>query len=515
MIQNRSHVGNPPPLGMKGSVHVTEMMQFIGGQPREAHGSRREIVDPASGKVIGAVRLALPSDVDDAVAAAVAAAPAWSAMGLQNRANLMLDMRDALAAIRDELSALIVAETGKTITDATAEVTRTLEVMAIAVNATTMYAAPYTRGVSSGVNTYEVRFPVGVVAAITPFNFPLNIPMVQSMMAMACGNTVVNKPSERNPSAVLRAARAFKEAGLPDGVFNVVLGDAAAVNRLIEHPDVPAITFVGSTPVARDIRIRGVANNKRVQAFGGGKNHMVVMPDADLELVADAAVSAAFGAAGQRCMAISVVVAVGDVADPLVEAIRARATTLEMGGVSSPSAQLGPVISSESLARITKYVAGAHAEGAEVVLDGRERKTEEGGWYIGPTLIDKVKPGMDVHKDEIFGPVLSIVRVATYEEAIEVISSHELGNGAAIFTQSGAIGERFTVDAPAGQIGINVPIPVPVFFHGFAGWKDSAFTETKLHGRDAIQFLTRSKTVSAKWLSGLPGGVSLHFPSSS
>ena len=492
---------------------MSRLQQFYGGSYRDSTGPEREIVNPATGKPIGSVRLAAGHEVDEAVAAAVDAFPAWSAMGLQNRANIILDLRTALMAVKDELADLIVAETGKTITDAKAEVMRTFEVLAVAVNATTMFAAPYTRGVSSGVNTYEVRFPVGVVAAIAPFNFPLNIPMVQSIMAMACGNTVVVKPSERNPSALLRTAQVFKEAGLPDGVFNVILGDAAAVERLIEHPDIPALTFVGSTPVARQIRVKGVAHNKRVQAFGGGKNHMVVMPDADLDLVADAAVSAAFGAAGQRCMAISVVVAVGSVADPLVDAIKERAQTISMGNVTDATAQLGPVISRESRERITGYLDNAEKEGASLVLDGRNPGIGEDGYYIGPTLIDNVAPGMAVHRDEIFGPVLSIVRVETYEQAIEVIGKHDLGNGAAIFTQNGAIGERFTIDAPAGQIGINVPIPVPVFFHGFAGWKDSAFTETKLHGRDAIDFLTRSKTVSARWLSG-KGGVSLHFPSS-
>lgn len=493
---------------------MSQLKQYFGGKFHDATGAEWDIVNPATTKIIASTRLATVDEIDAAVAAAKSAFPAWSKMGLQARANLMLDLRQAVIDIRDELAQLIMIETGKTITDATAEVTRTIEVMAVSVNATTLYAAPYTKGVSSGINTYEVRYPVGVVAAISPFNFPVNIPLVQTMLAMACGNTVVLKPSERNPSAILRVAEAFTKAGLPDGVFNVVLGGVDAVNRLVDHPDVPAITFVGSTPVARALRARGAANNKRVQAFGGGKNHMVVMPDADIDLVADAAVSAAFGAAGQRCMAISVVVAVGGAADKLVLALKLRTEKIRMGDLADNSSQLGPVITEASLRRVTGYLENAESEGASIVIDGRDRNDQEEGYYVGPTLIDHVKPGMAVHRDEIFGPVLSVVRVDTFDEAIEVISSHELGNGAAIFTQDGAVAERFTDEAPAGQIGINVPIPVPVFFHGFAGWKDSAFTETKLHGRDALAFLTQTKTVSARWLGSQGSGVSLHFPSS-
>ena len=425
----------------------------------------------------------------------------------------MFDLRQCVVEAKDELVKLIIEETGKTLSDAVAEVTRAIEVIGQAVSTSTLYATPHTRGVSSGVNTYEVRFPVGVVAAISPFNFPVIIPLVQTMMAIACGNTVVAKPSDRNPSALIRVAELFTKAGLPDGVFNVVLGDRVAVERLVEHPDVAAITFVGSTTVARQVRTQGVANNKRVQAFGGGKNHMVVMPDADVGFAADSAVSAAFGAAGQRCMAISVLVAVGEIADPLIAAIKERAAAVQIGNVTDPAAQLGPVITQESKERISGYVANAAAEGATVLLDGREHMGGDAGWYLGPTLIDNVEPGMSLHRDEIFGPVLSVVRVATYEDAIAVISGHELGNGAAIFTRDGSLANRFTDDAPAGQIGINVPIPAPVYFHGFAGWKDSAFTETKLHGRDTIDFLTRTKTVSARWLEPVNSGVELHFPS--
>ncbi len=336
--------------------------------------------------------------------------------------------------------------------------------------------------------------------AISPFNFPVLIPMLQSMMALACGNTVVAKPSERNPSSLVRIAELFCAAGLPKGVFNVLLGSRVCVERIIEHPDVAAITFVGSSSVARQVRQRGVQHNKRVQAFGGGKNHLVVMPDTDIELAANAAISSAFGAAGQRCMAVSVVVAVGAIADALVTAIATRAAALPIGNVHAPGPQLGPVISESSRARISQFVQGATLEGAQVVLDGRQSRTPEDGWYVGPTLIDHVRPGMAVHSEEIFGPVLCVVRVNTYEEAIAVISASNLGNGAAIFTRDLSVATRFTDDAPAGQIGINVPIPSPVYFHGFAGWKDSAFTETKMHGRDTIDFLTRTKTVTARMI---------------
>lgn len=493
---------------------MATLAHYISGAPYPSGERQAPIINPASGVEIATIPLASTADVDAAVAAAKAALPGWSRMGLQHRVNVLFDLRQALVEARDELIEIVIAETGKTRTDAAAEIARGLEALGAATATVTLYATPFTRGVSSGVNTYEVRYPVGVVAAISPFNFPVIIPLVQTMMAIACGNTVVMKPSERNPSAVLRIAELFSKAGLPDGVFNVLLGDRVAVDRIVEHPDVAAITFVGSTAVARYVRERGVANNKRVQAFGGGKNHMVVMPDCDIAFAADSAVSAAFGAAGQRCMAISVMVAVGDVADPLVAAIRERAATVKIGNVGASDAQLGPVITQDSRDRITGFVANAASEGAQVILDGRGPETGEDGWYFGPTIIDHVEPGMAVHRDEIFGPVLAVVRVATYEEAIAVIASHELGNGAAIFTRDGSIADRFTDDAPAGQIGINVPIPAPVSFHGFGGWKDSAFTETKLHGRETIAFLTRTKTVSARWLEPAESKLELQFPSS-
>lgn len=367
---------------------------------------------------------------------------------------------------------------------------------------------------SRGVDVQEVRYPVGVTAAISPFNFPIMIPVLQSAMSLVCGNAVVVKPSERVPTAAFRAGELFKQAGLPDGLYNVVMGDRRVVDELIAHPDIAGISFVGSTPVARHIRTTGVAANKRVQAFGGGKNHLVVLPDADLDLVADAAVSAAFGAAGQRCMAVSVVVAVGGIGDDLVAKIAERLHGLRVGAPQDTATQIGPVVTPDSLRRIQSYIADVDRQGATLVADGRNLDVEADGWFTGPTLIDHVKPGMSFHSDEIFGPVLSIVRVDTYGEAMRVIADHPLGNGAAIFTRDGGAAKRFVDEVEAGQVGVNVPIPFPVFFHSFGGWKDSAFTETKLFGPGALPFYTRSKTVSVRWPDPATSRIDLGFPSS-
>lgn len=479
---------------------MTQLSHFVSGRFLPSAGAVVPIFNPATEAQIDLVPLGLKEEVDVAVAAAKAALPAWSALGLQQRSNLLFDLRQALAENRQEIIDLVLCQTGKTLADATAEIARAAEIIGHATATPTLSATPYTRSVAANINTYEVRYPVGIVAAISPFNFPVMIPLLQTMTAIACGNTVVVKPSERNPSALLHIAELFSKAGLPDGVFNVVLGDRTIVDHIIEHPDVAAITFVGSTPVARYVRTQGVAHNKRVQAFGGGKNHLVIMPDADLDTAANAAVSAAFGAAGQRCMAVSVVVIVGSIADDLVKAIIDRASAISMGDVADASSELGPVISAQSRQRIVDYIDAAAGEGGILALDGRQRIVEEAGWYVAPTVIDHVKPGMAVHSEEIFGPVLSVVRVETYQEAIDVISASTFGNGAAIFTNDGALATQFTDDAQAGQIGINVPIPSPVYFHGFAGWRSSAFTESKLHGRDAIDFLTRTKTITARTL---------------
>src|ERR1700730_18521055 len=484
---------------------------FIAGELFPAD-SGSQIFNPSSGKLTAIAAIATSAEVDRAVAAARAAFPAWSSLGLQHRATVMLDLRAALKGAREELIDIVVAELGKTRADAGAEVDRAIEVLGQLASIGSWYGGAFSPGVSRGVDAMEVRFPIGVVAAISPFNFPVLIPVVQSAMALACGNTVVLKPSERDPSATLRLAEIFAGAGLPQGALNVVIGGKAVVDHLIGHPDVAGISFVGSTPVARAIRVAGVSRNKRVQAFGGGKNHMVVLPDAGLELAADAAVSAAYGAAGQRCMAVSVVVAVGAIGDALVQKIKERLARLRTGDPSEAGTEVGPLITAESRERIVSYLANAASEGASVVADGRGVVTKGDGWFLGPSLVDHVRPGMAVHSGELLGPVLSVGRAASYQDAIAIIAGHPLGNGAAIFTNDGGLARRFVDEVEAGQIGINVPIPFPVFFHNFAGWKDTAFTETKLFGPGAIAFHTRTKTVSARWPDTNVTNIDLAFP---
>src|SRR5690348_6273592 len=415
-----------------------------------------QIFNPSNGKPSAIAAIGTQAEVNRAVAAARVAFPAWSAQGLQNRATVMLKLRGALQNARHELVDIVVAELGKTLADAGAEVDRAIEVLGQSASIGSWYGGAFSPGVSSGVDAMEVRFPIGVVVAISPFNFPVLIPVVQSAIALACGNTVVLKPSERDPSATLRVAEIFCRAGLPQGVLNVVLGGKAIVDRLVDHPDVAGISFVGSTPVAKAIRIAGVSRNKRVQAFGGGKNHMVVLPDADLDFAADVAVSAAYGAAGQRCMAVSVVVAVGTIGDALVHKIKDRLAKLRTGDPAEAATEVGPLITAESRDRIASYLANAASEGASVVADGRGVVTNSGGWFLGPSLVDHVRPGMSLHSDELFGPVLSVVRAGSYEEAVAITARHPLGNGAAIFTNDGGFARRFVDEVEAGQIGINV-----------------------------------------------------------
>ncbi len=470
-----------------------------------------QIIDPSTGKPSGSVAVATSSDVDSAVASARRAGKAWAATGLQSRAAMMLDLRQVVVAAKSEFVDLVIAELGKTVADATAEVDRSIEVLGQAASVGSWSITPFSASVSKGVDAFEVRYPIGVIAAVSPFNFPLLIPVVQVATAIATGNTIVLKPSERVPSASTRLAELFVEAGLPRGVLNVVHGGKEVVDLFIEHPHIAGISFVGSTPVARLVRERGVAHGKRVQAFGGGKNHMVVLPDADLDMAADAAVSAGFGAAGQRCMAVSVVVAVGGIGDELVAKIAARASALNVGDPRQPGNDIGPIISEDSYARVSRYIAEARSEGATVVVDGRQTGRAD-GWWLNASVIDHVRSGMAAHTDEIFGPVLSVVRTDTYDDAIELIAGHPLGNGAAIFTRDGAVARQFIDDVEAGQVGVNVPIPFPVFFHGFGGWKDSAFTETKLFGPGALAFCTRTKTVSARWPDAATSKVDLGFP---
>lgn len=483
---------------------------FIDGA-RTFSAATSPIIDPSIGKPSGEVAVATAAEVDAAVGSAKRAGRSWSATGLQLRAAMMLDLRQVVAAAKGEFVELVIAELGKTVADATAEVDRSIEVLGQAGSIGSWSVTPFSASVSKGVDAFEVRYPIGVVVAVSPFNFPLLIPVVQVATAIATGNTVVLKPSDRVPSASTRLAELFVEAGLPRGVLNVVHGGKQIVDRFIDHSDVAGISFVGSTPVARAVRERGVALGKRVQAFGGGKNHMVVLPDADLDLAADAAVSAGFGAAGQRCMAVSVVVAVGGIGDELVARIATRARALSVGDPRQAGSDIGPIISQDSHARVSRYLAEASSEGATLVVDGRQTGPVE-GWWLNASVIDHVRAGTAVHSDEIFGPVLSVVRADTYDEAIALIAGHPLGNGAAIFTRDGAVARQFVDDVEAGQVGVNVPIPFPVFFHGFGGWKDSAFTETKLFGPGALAFCTRTKTVSARWPDPATSKIDLGFP---
>jgi len=485
---------------------------FVGGQRISSDGRSTPIFNPATGKEIGRVAFATRAEVDAAVGAAKSALPAWSKTGLQYRSALMLELRDATKSAYGDIVDVIVQELGKTIADARAEVDRTLDVLAQASSVGNWFGSAVSPSVSAGVDAQELRFPIGVVAGISPFNFPIMVPTIQCALSIACGNTFVMKPSERVPTACAILADLFKASGFPDGVFNVVNGDREVVDRLLEHPDVAGITFVGSTPTAQYIHKVGVANGKRVQAFGGGKNHMIVLPDADLDVAADAAVSAAYGAAGQRCLAISVVVVVGDIGGSLVEKIASRLPSIKMGNPKREGVQLGPVISGESRARMTQIVQTSVEQGATLVVDGTGRMNEE-GWFVSPTLVDNVRPGMAAHTIEIFGPVLSVIRVRTFDEAMQVVAEHPLGNGAAIFTRDGGAAKRFVDEVQAGHVGVNIPIPFPSFFHGSGGWKDSSFGESKLFGPGALTFCTRSKTVTTRWPDITASKIDVGFPS--
>jgi malonate-semialdehyde dehydrogenase (acetylating)/methylmalonate-semialdehyde dehydrogenase len=511
---SRAETSNMQGGGSAGAREGTRktLTSFIDGASCAANGTHHPISNPATGEVIGNASFATANDVNLAADAARRAFGSWSATGLQSRANLLLDLREAIRTGRNELIELAILEVGKTRKDAAAEVDRSIEILAQAASVGNWFGAQATVGATKGVDVQEVRFPIGVVAAIGPFNFPVMVPILQASMAIACGNSVIVKPSERSPSASILIGELFKKAGLPPGVYNALLGDKSVVDQLVEHRDIAGISFVGSTFVASDIRARGVARHKRVQAFGGGKNHLVVMPDADLDAAADAAVAAAFGAAGQRCMAVSVVVAVGPIADALVGRIAERTGQLVVGSPADAATDVGPVITKESRANLASHIDALGPHGAKLVVDGRALRTESNGWFMGPTVVDHVTPGTPLHKNELFGPLLSVVRVASLEHALDVIAEHALGNGAAIFTRDGAAAKRFVDRADAGMIGVNVPIPFPVFFHSFGGWKGSAFAETKLFGPGALGFHTRTKTVSTRWPEGVaPGAPNLAF----
>jgi malonate-semialdehyde dehydrogenase (acetylating)/methylmalonate-semialdehyde dehydrogenase len=405
----------------------------------------------------------------------------------------------------------VVAEHGKVFEDALGEVTRGLEVVEFCCGLPALLKSEFSEQASTGVDVYSIRQPLGVAAGITPFNFPVMVPMWMWAPAIACGNTFVLKPSEKDPSASIWTAELLKEAGLPDGVFNVVMGDRVAVDRVLEHPDIAAVSFVGSTPVARHVYETATANGKRCQALGGAKNHMIVMPDADLGMAADAAVSAGYGSAGERCMAISVVVAVGDVADSLVEAIKERIPKVKVGDGMDPASEMGPLVTGEHRDRVASYVENAAGEGATVVVDGRDDARAD-GFFLNPSLLDGVGPGMRAYDDEIFGPVLGVTRVASYDEAIRLVNNNPYGNGTAIFTRDGGVARRFQFEVEAGMIGINVPIPVPVAYYSFGGWKSSLFGDQHVYGHDGINFYTRGKVVTSRWPDPSTSTVDLGFP---
>ena len=474
-------------------------------------GRTAPVFDPARGVAVAEVPLASTDEVDEVVAVAVEAAVGWGASSLSRRAGVMFRFRELLDARRDELAALVTAQHGKVLDDARGEVARGIENVEFACGLPHLLKGSVSAEVSSGVDVQTVLEPLGVVAGITPFNFPVMVPLWMMANAVACGNAFVLKPSEKDPAPSLLLAELATEAGLPDGVLTVLQGDGVAVDALLRHRDVAAVSFVGSTPVARHVYEVGSVHGKRVQALGGAKNHMVVMPDADLDAAADAAVSAAYGSAGERCMAISVVVAVGSAADPLVEAIAARIPDVVVGPGDRPDSMMGPLITAEHRDRVRSYVVGAAEEGARVVVDGSEAPRDE-GFFLGCSLIDDVKPGMRVYDDEIFGPVLGVVRVDTLEQAVSVINDTPYGNGVALFTRDGAAARRFQRNVDIGMVGINVPIPVPVASHSFGGWKDSLFGASAIYGPDGVRFYTRPKVVTSRWPDGGASSIDLGFP---
>lgn len=495
------------------------LSHYINGQQVEGLSGRTgDVYNPATGEVAKKVPLASGDEVDRAVAAAAIALPQWSATPASRRAQIMFAFRDRILNQMDELAPLLSSEHGKTMADAKGEIMRGLEVVEFACGIPHLQKGEFSEAVSTGVDGYSMRQPVGVCAGITPFNFPAMVPMWMFPVAIACGNTFVLKPSEKDPSLGLKMAELLTESGLPEGVFNVINGDKKAVDRLLVHPDVAAISFVGSTAIGEYIYQTGCAHGKRVQALCGAKNHLVVMPDADPKQTLDAVMGSAYGSAGERCMAISVVVAVGDqVADELVEGVRERLQTLKVGPYTDSNVEMGPLVTPAHRQKVKDYVDLGVEEGADLVVDGRDFKVTgyEQGAFLGPCLFDRVKPDMKIYQEEIFGPVLSIVRVDDYDEAVEMVNQHEYGNGVAIFTRDGDCARDFTSRARIGMVGVNVPIPVPVAYYSFGGWKRSLFGDHHMHGMEGVRFYTRLKTVTARWPSGIREGSQFSFKAGS
>jgi malonate-semialdehyde dehydrogenase (acetylating)/methylmalonate-semialdehyde dehydrogenase len=496
---------------------TTTISHWIDGKPTSGLGTRSgDVFDPATGQVTATVCFADREDVDAAVGTARAAFPGWRDASLAKRASVLFAFREILHARRDELAAIITSQHGKVLADAAGEVQRGLEVVEFACGIPHLLKGGFSEGVSSGVDSYSIRQPLGVVGIISPFNFPAMVPMWFFPIAIATGNTVVLKPSEKDPSAAMWLAERWAEAGLPDGVFNVVHGDKDAVDGLLTHPDVASVSFVGSTPIARYVYETGTAHGKRVQALGGAKNHMLVLPDADLDLAADQAVNAGFGSAGERCMAISVVVAVDPIGDALVTKISDRMAGLRTGD-GRRGCDMGPLVTAAHRDRVTSYVDAGEQQGATVAVDGRGAPVdgEPGGFWLGPTLLDHVTPGMSVYTDEIFGPVLCVVRVASFAEGMALVQSHPYGNGTSIFTNDGGAARRFVNEVQVGMVGVNVPIPVPMAYYSFGGWKSSLFGDTHAHGMEGVHFFTRGKVVTQRWLDPSHGGINLGFPTQS
>ncbi len=496
---------------------VDSIAHRIGGRATAGSSSRTApVFDPATGTKQAEVPLANARDVDDAVQAARTAFETWGETSVTRRARVMFAFRDLVERHIDDLARIVSAEHGKVLDDAKGEVIRGMEVIEYACGIPQLLKGEYSDQVSTDVDAFSFRQPLGVCVGISPFNFPVMVPMWMHPMAIATGNAFVLKPSERDPSASNLVAELYAEAGLPDGVFNVVHGDKEAVDALLDHPDVAAVSFVGSTPIAKHVYGRATQAGKRVQALGGAKNHAVVMPDADLDFAADHLTAAGYGSAGQRCMAISVAVTVGGAADPLIERLKQKALEVKVGPGLQPSSEMGPVISAEARDRIVGYIEQGTAAGAEPVVDGRELQMDGDGYWVGPTLFDGVTPEMSIYRDEIFGPVLAVVRVDTLAQAIELINANPYANGTAIFTGSGQAARTFQRDVRVGMIGVNVPIPVPMAFYSFGGWKASLFGDHHIHGPEGIRFYTRGKAITTRW----PGqardaahdGGHLHFP---
>ena len=500
-----------PTLPQSPLLHIDTLID--GTSHTTGSGRHGTVWNPATGVAYVQINFAGSEDVDLAVASAKAAFPGWRSTALSRRAEILFRLRNLIDQNREHLARILSTENGKTLADARGEIARGLENVEFACGIPTLLKGGYSEQVSSGVDVYQIRQPLGVVAGITPFNFPAMVPMWMFANAIACGNTFLLKPSEKVPSAALYLARLAIEAGLPPGVLNVVQGDKVAVDCLLAHPDVKAISFVGSTPVARFVYETGTRNGKRVQALGGAKNHMLVLPDADIEAAADAAVSAGYGAAGQRCMAIAVVVAVGAAADPLVAAIRQRIAAIQVGPGLDPASGMGPLITREHRDRVASYLDSACEQGATVDVDGRKNSATGGaGFFLGPSLVDHVQPTMRCYTDEIFGPVLSVIRTKTYADGLRIINENPYGNGAAIFTRDGGAARRFQFDVEAGMVGINVPLPVPVASYSFGGWKSSLFGDLHMYGPDGIQFYTRGKVITSRWPDPASSEVDLGFP---